>query len=150
MKPIFPAVVALAVGIAIGFITTSKHPSPRALQLQAEAVNRAPRGFLVAESKAQGNMKFSVDLRSSFGANPGDPIKIYADSISAPIIGNITYSYPILETPRFGDIIIVRLELSDGSNNTYILRNGKYQVILETDKYIVSYSKNNESHKQRA
>jgi hypothetical protein len=135
----FRIAIALCAGLALGSAVTyfTAHRSARVLQ--AAALDRAPRGFLVLEPKAPGQVTVTLDLAGSVGRNPGDPLRYYAGSATTATAGSIGFSYPPLNSPGLGDVILVRLLTDNFATRTFYVNNGAFGVLFENPELRLTY-----------
>ncbi len=134
--------ISLFMGAALGSTVTFFYSHRNARSLQALALSKAPRGFLVAESKLPGKQTLTIDLAHSFGTNPGDPLRYYSGSAYAAPIGSLSFSYPTMNAPGMGDIILFRLLTADGATRNFVVTNGAFGVVFESNDLLVSYAQN--------
>jgi len=131
--------ISLLAGVLIGSVASYFASHRNARSLQAMALNRAPVGVLVAASKTSPNFTVKLDLAHSFGVNPGDPLRNYSGNVYGPSIGSVSFSYPTLNMPGMGDVIFVRYVSTDGAIRNFILANGAFGVVLESNEVSIAY-----------
>jgi hypothetical protein len=131
--------VVLALGIAIGGMTTFTLGSHNARAFYAEAQHRVPRGYLVAESKLASGSTVTIDLAGSYGTNSGDTLHHYFGGTSAAFCGSIFFSYPSSNMPGVGDVFLLKVETPNGKIQSFVVVNGGYGTIFESNEMVLSY-----------
>ena len=131
--------IVFVLGLAIGSIGAFTLGNRKARAFYVAMEQRVPQGYLVAESKSTAKGTIIMDLAGSYGTNLGDSLRHYFGGVEAEFIGSVFFSYPSANMPGLGDVFLIRMEFPNGKVQEFVVGNGKFGTILETNEMILSY-----------
>jgi hypothetical protein len=116
---------------------------PWALGRNSAVAGRAPNGYLICESRTGHRTSEILDLRGSFGSDPGEPLRRHFGGFSSPH-GRVFFSYQPQGFPGIpdpGGLLLFRIEGYDGKRLDFVRADGDFGTVYECTEFVLTYAK---------